>query len=83
MGLLRDSTSFVLGGNFLMNYDVIFDRETGRVGFARASCEGEGIPPVCCGAECSAHAGQVPDAVDEFAGNDAYVKSLHDRECVR
>lgn len=67
VGLLRDSSSFVLGGNFLMNFDVIFDREQGRVGFARASCQAEGVAPPCCGAECSAQAGQVPDATEEVA----------------
>ena len=69
VGFLRDSSSFVIGGNFMMNFDVIFDREKGKVGFARASCESPDKPPPCCGTACSIEGGKVSDATNEVAGH--------------
>lgn len=76
VGFLRDTSSFVLGGNFMINYDVIFDREKGKVGMARASCQSSSTPPPCCGSDCSTTGGQVADAIDDIADHMDFNESV-------
>merc|ERR1711871_1379281 len=52
VGFFKDP-DFVFGANLMNNYNVIFDHENNRVGWARAKCEDTATSEIpCCGGPC-------------------------------